>query len=1506
MLQTQAMNTSRAVRWVSRMVLGAWVISVSTAQVVERIPTRPALTRQVPAEAGSSNAPLLFCVGMHIEPLGATPSSLVETARTAPRPGPSYELPGLFRRHLADIRQVADIVEKHGGRVTIQAQTPFTRVAAESGEKGLADLGQRGHEIALHFHEDAHLGRGSERLPEATWTAVMREEMEWLRKAGAPRIRYWSGGNLYPGLLEAATRAGLDVMSDYKNPRRQESDPRLLAVNPWRPAGGPSEGDLSAFVRHDPEGKIIYLPDGIFSRIDHAGMRRSAELGGDWGYFDFLTEGLELSLRAARADRVNVFHFTIHAGEFRGGPGEPFAVIEAWLREVLDPLVKAGKVRWATFSEMAEEYVRWEKAHAGVDPRGSSTRGSPEAASTVEPRAKSGSGSAKEGSMTFAVNVHDWRFVNDSADTVLRLIGIFERHRVRGDFYLTAPVVERYVAERPEVVQRLKGSGMTISYHVRAPHPLWRGFSGPLGDESDEEIRAALRDYETYQLDLKTGGLNREKPGGYRYVEQIFGRKPVAVGTSDAVPRVKALSSGVYAALGAQVGVFYHETGTRPDRPFEWRDGLLVRPSDFSITRFQTGRGALGGSGVFWWNMQGTARAAEFDPVERLKKELAAWKGGRPPYVTALIHENDFYREGGPGWNSIYFEGQGPQSRPRRAPFDLERPPSGSARSAAVREAIFTKYEELVACAAERLEVVTSEDIAARARKDGVNFGAEATLGRSPPPGPRPDEPSTMFAGEPGRRPDAGGGVANRPGPWDNDVLVYRMGTNGASEKLATFERAGVPTLARLEDGRFIAAFQHFPKDDSRNFDRVAVRFSGDEGRTWTVPEPIVVDGMELGLARPFDPTLVPLPDGRIRLYFTSNRSADFRRSAPAIYSAVSTNGIHYAFEPGVRFGLEGRIVIDCAATLHKGVFHLIVPDNGTVADFAAGPARGQPPRGGTGYHAVSSDGLKFERVADVELPGNRRWLGNMQSDGGQVVFFGTGDPGLWSATSRAGEEWELSAIPLRVAGADPGAVRLRDGGWLLAVTGPPRPGTASVTARFGGREAPPATGRRIFTRIPSSAGGAQGIAVGLLVPERARYTNGAPVAIDVPGGVQSGSAAGRPEYVGLGFAEIHFAFPGGGEGGERSGGRYDFRGPNCIRALADVIRFATGRIADQEGRRINELAGGIAVLTNNCGIIGSSHGGNACGLAMALHGEEFPDLPWYASMESPYGEGAANVELGGHESGMNPAYNPKTGRLDLSRLAWSAGLSPGLFRKQMPVPTRDFKGAFFFDLDGDGRFSADKDFPANCFVGDDGQGVRAWYSPRILEEADRRHLVPDPPPRHIPSVGESREFWRYRDAAGSIPGAVRNCTNLAVIVYANERDHVQAAPDHGHILIQVEGFRLAKARFVRLNPDRSYVEQLLESRPGLRQGFRPGAEPPTARTGFPDNSAGAAFDRGNIVTGVEPARFPVGLYMQAAVSELADRTQAQEWAANLDGVLFPGAPRQGFRGGVGPRPDSR
>ena len=277
----------------------------------------------------------------------------------------------------------------------------------------------------------------------------------------------------------------------------------------------------------------------------------------------------------------------------------------------------------------------------------------------------------------------------------------------------------------------------------------------------------------------------------------------------------------------------------------------------------------------------------------------------------------------------------------------------------------------------------------------------------------------------------------NRSGPWDNDVLVYKVDTAGQSERLANFERAGVPTLARMFDGRLIAAHQHFPENNPDGFDKVAVRFSSDEGRTWTEPKVIRVVGLPEGMRFPFDPTLVPLPDGRLRLYFTGNFGRTFDRSTPNIRSAISTNGVDYTFEPGTRFEVSEKLVIDCAVVLHRDVFHLFVPDNGAPPSSRPSPGRFWReswkrrrgfPRDQPGRSEFYPRGRCPHR-GWTSLAGRRPigWKGDHVLRHGRPPEaengFGSGTErgGIWTGTSTNGSEWKLSKF-LEVGGADPGA----------------------------------------------------------------------------------------------------------------------------------------------------------------------------------------------------------------------------------------------------------------------------------------------------------------------------------------------------------------------------------------------------------------------------------------------------------------------------------------------------
>ncbi len=317
---------------------------------------------------------LLFGIGVHIEPFGAQVSPIAIQAGAEPRgqdPNQiNYNRRPDFERHVEDLLNLAATVEAHGGLLTIQTQTVFTTSAIRFENSILADFEASGHEIGLHFHENVHLGDGDDDLPPDVWATVMQQEIEFIHRAGVEQpTRYWSGGNLYPQVLQAAAQAGLSINSDWKNPNSQSTPQPLMGIHPWRPAGGTDGDDIESFATHDPDGPIVFLPGGIVDPVAFANKKLIKDRDGLEGWLDVLEEALLMSLAAVRSDRVNVFHFTVHPGEFVDDPQAPFEMFADFLDDVVDPLVAADRVQWATFSQMADVFEKWEADHPGVDPR---------------------------------------------------------------------------------------------------------------------------------------------------------------------------------------------------------------------------------------------------------------------------------------------------------------------------------------------------------------------------------------------------------------------------------------------------------------------------------------------------------------------------------------------------------------------------------------------------------------------------------------------------------------------------------------------------------------------------------------------------------------------------------------------------------------------------------------------------------------------------------------------------------------------------------------------------------------------------------------------------------------------------------------------------------------------------------------------------------------------------------------------------------------------------------
>ena len=262
--------------------------------------------------------------------------------------------------------------------------------------------------------------------------------------------------------------------------------------------------------------------------------------------------------------------------------------------------------------------------------------------------------------------------------------------------------------------------------------------------------------------------------------------------------------------------------------------------------------------------------------------------------------------------------------------------------------------------------------------------------------------------------------MTKKDGPWNTNLMIAESSDGQSFSNAKVFvERAGVTSITKDSKDRLISAFQYFPVDDPSSFDLVAISTSADQGKTWSKPQTAKFYNMPQ-IQRPFDPTVASSQDGKIRMFFTSTRlEGDKRQGDPAIYSAISEDGISYTFEEGVKLGVSGKTVIDSAAIQFKDVWHLISPIQ---------------PSGGA-YHATSSDGEKFSRTQDINADAAHRWLGNFTTFQDSLRFYGTGDGNIWYSTSPEGVKWD-NPVSTNVSGGDPAVVELSSSKYLMIYTG--------------------------------------------------------------------------------------------------------------------------------------------------------------------------------------------------------------------------------------------------------------------------------------------------------------------------------------------------------------------------------------------------------------------------------------------------------------------------------------
>jgi hypothetical protein len=263
--------------------------------------------------------------------------------------------------------------------------------------------------------------------------------------------------------------------------------------------------------------------------------------------------------------------------------------------------------------------------------------------------------------------------------------------------------------------------------------------------------------------------------------------------------------------------------------------------------------------------------------------------------------------------------------------------------------------------------------------------------------------------------------------PWKNPLMIaYSSDGITFNSPVIYQDSAGVSSAIKWKGDTLICVFQWFRQPVGTNtWDKVAVKFSYNNGVNWTTPVPIVVNGIPLTYQRPFDPTICLIQNDSLRIYFSSSDGMPPPGGDSIIntYSAKSKDGINYSFEPGARVDNPTNRVIDPAVIYFNNMWHYTSPI-------------GSPQQGA--YHYISFDGLNFSMAPNITSDPQHNWLGNFVVNGvSDLRFYGTGMPNFWFNSTPNGGVWN-GYVNTNISGGDPTVVKISNTNYLIIFTGAP------------------------------------------------------------------------------------------------------------------------------------------------------------------------------------------------------------------------------------------------------------------------------------------------------------------------------------------------------------------------------------------------------------------------------------------------------------------------------------
>lgn len=302
-----------------------------------------------------------------------------------------------FQTKTAVFKELARIFHEHNGFLMIQPEEDWVMAAKRFDANLLQELVKdynvsfSTHTHGPHCRDDQGRLRSysdcNENINSSGWDQSINDYeypyvVEYVRNlrdlitaaSGVPVTDH--NGNWEFDQASSFSEIPMTTWSAYKNWETQETYDYLIN-NPWRPTQVNADEDIEAFLTHDLNTQIVYIPGWgqVISRHPERLLERIRPMLSQFIYY-------------ADPQRVNSFYVVFHVDHFYSRSGDSnyinydltsetlsysdefkqhLAFWDEMLTDTIDPLVEQGYLQWTSLPEIGNLYQEWETSCGVID-----------------------------------------------------------------------------------------------------------------------------------------------------------------------------------------------------------------------------------------------------------------------------------------------------------------------------------------------------------------------------------------------------------------------------------------------------------------------------------------------------------------------------------------------------------------------------------------------------------------------------------------------------------------------------------------------------------------------------------------------------------------------------------------------------------------------------------------------------------------------------------------------------------------------------------------------------------------------------------------------------------------------------------------------------------------------------------------------------------------------------------------------------------------------------------